>query len=492
LNDRFAFDDISRKDYYCKDGLDTELALKDMERVMIFTYEPFLFYLKSYANRRSSLEARSERDVMRMLKSIEIGSTETQIPTGKNTYRTVRNKISLKTLYDDGEGVHANKNRFLVKGIRFISDDPQEFSYFRGYPWKPIINPDYNIIQPWLDHVKNNLCSGNDNVYSHLIDLMAFIVQKPGKKTTVAPLIIGGQGCGKGDFFALPLTELFGSYALPNTTKIENIIGKYNSLTEHKVFIVCNEMQDEKNAKWLNTDDLKSFITEYDIEYESKYVNKREGENVANPWFFSNHDLPIRLENDDRRFFVIKATRVLCNSGKINFVYFNELYKVIKQELFTATLGTYLLQERNLDKFNPRDFPMTEAKEDMIHASKESWQLFFEENIEEFVVGNEGDGYVSKKCYEDYRQYCTEGGYAPFSLVKFGMRIKRFVDIIPRKRNKQVVRYYKINDEGMKIYNKIQEEIEGLEEVKSSVNQLEREVKKQEINEVVKSVFDKQ
>jgi hypothetical protein len=469
LNDTFAFDNISRKNYNSEDGLDTELALKDMERVMIFTYVPYIFYLKSKMDRKFRLEAKSEQEVMRMLKSIVIGSEEIRIPTGKKTFKTVTNKVTLKSLFDDGEGENANKNRFLVKGIRFISDDPEEFSYFRGWPWKPIINPDYKIIQPWLDHVKNNICAKNEDIYNHVINLIAFIVQNPGKKTTVAPLIIGGQGCGKGDFFAVPLVKLFGKYALPNTTKMETIIGKYNSLTEHKVFIVCNEMQDEKNAKYLNNDDLKSFITEYDIEYESKYVNKREGENVANPWFFSNHDLPIRLENDDRRYFVIKASRVLCKLGKINFEYFSKLDKVVKNELFTETLGTYLLQERKLDEFNPRDFPMTEAKEDMIHASKKSWQLFFEENIEQFVNGNKGDGYISKDCYANYRLYCTEGGYIPFSLVKFGMKIKRFVDIIPRKRNAKVVRYYKINAEGMKLYNILQKELEGLEEEQSVI-----------------------
>ena len=103
----------------------------------------------------------------------------------------------------------------------------------------------------------------------------AFIYQNPGKKTTTAPIIIGDQGTGKGDFFAVPLAKLYGKYALKNTTKIDKITGKFNTTIEHKVIGFCNEMQDENNTRFLNNDALKSIITEYDIEYESKFVKKR-------------------------------------------------------------------------------------------------------------------------------------------------------------------------------------------------------------------------
>ena len=60
----------------------------------------------------------------------------------------------------------------------------------------------------------------------------------------------------------------------------------------------------------------------------------------------------------------------------------------MKHPLFYQTYATWLL-ERDLTGFDPRKIPMTEAKRDMINASKESWQLFFEEYIHMF--GN-GDG----------------------------------------------------------------------------------------------------
>ena len=309
----------------------------------------------------------------------------------------------------------------------------------------------------FINHIREIICDNNKEVFKYLKKWIAFIVQNPGKKTTTAPIIIGEQGTGKGDFFAIPIATLFGKYALKNTTKIDTFTGRYNTTVENIVFANCNEMQDETNAKFLNGDALKSIITEYDIEYESKFVNKRCGQNVINLIFYSNHDLPIRLENGDRRYMVTKVS----NKRKEDFKHFEELAKTMKDQLFYQTLFTWFY-EMDLKDFNPRSIPKTEAKQDMVHASKESWLLFFEEYIRDFT----GDGYISKDCYKKYQEFCETYGYAAFSQTKFGIRIKRYVDIIQRKRQGEVRRYYTFNNEGLKYYNKYLKELEEIAEEK--------------------------
>ena len=106
--------------------------------------------------------------------------------------------------------------------------------------------------------------------------------------------------------------------------------------------------------------------------------------------FYSNNDLQIMLENGDRRFLVVKVS----NKRKGDFKYFSDLADEMKHPLFYQTLDAWFRSADKMDEFNPREIPETEAKEDIIHASKESWQLFFEENIEEFT----DDGYISKDC----------------------------------------------------------------------------------------------
>ena len=73
LEDNFLFDDIARKNYQIPNGVNEKLLINDMQRTMIFTYEPFLFYLKSVGNNEINLEPRSEKDVIRILENIVVG-----------------------------------------------------------------------------------------------------------------------------------------------------------------------------------------------------------------------------------------------------------------------------------------------------------------------------------------------------------------------------------------------------------------------------------
>jgi phage/plasmid-associated DNA primase len=100
-----------------------------------------------------------------------------------------------------------------------------------------------------------------------------FLLQNPGSKTETAFLIIGEQGTGKNKFFTDVISKLFGRYAIANENNINNIIGRFNSSFENKILVICNELQSINNAKHLNTDCLKSLITDNSCTIESKFVN---------------------------------------------------------------------------------------------------------------------------------------------------------------------------------------------------------------------------
>lgn len=454
LQDNFILNDIATKNYQVDNEVNTDELIKDMKRVMAFTYDPFMFYIKSKSINGLTIQARNETDVIKIMKNIVVGEEIVNIQTGKSTFKQVRNEISLKTLFDKGVGVNQIKNLFLVRGVRFISDDPQELSLFGGYPYHKIDSINHDLINPFLSHIREVICNNNNDIYNYIINWVSFIVQRPGDKTGSAIIITGDKGTGKGEFFTDVISKLFGLYALPNVQRIEDICGKYNSLIEAKVFVVCNEMQSAENNRYMNADALKSLITERTIVYESKYVNARSGECNANFIFVSNHDLPIKLENHDRRYQVTKASDIHCQ----DFNYFNKLSDIINHNEFSINLYNYFLCN-DISGYHPRNIVMTETKSDMINASKESWELFFEENIDKFI----GDGYVSKDCYIDYTEYCKLNGYtSPLSNKTFGLKIKRYVDITQRKRCNVVKRYYSFNNTGLTYYNNYKQLIESM------------------------------
>ena len=84
-----------------------------------------------------------------------------------------------------------NQILFKVKGLKFYSEDPQVFSYFRGYDYKKLDSVKEELIQPFLNHVHDVITDGNDEVYKYILIWIASILQKPNFKTGTALIILG-------------------------------------------------------------------------------------------------------------------------------------------------------------------------------------------------------------------------------------------------------------------------------------------------------------
>jgi hypothetical protein len=81
-----------------------------------------------------------------------------------------------------------------------------------------------------------------------------------------------------------------------NENNSNNIIRRFNRSIENKILIIYNELQSKDNAKHLNTEGLKSLIIDNKVNLESKSMNTRTIDNVANFIIISNNLLPIFLK----------------------------------------------------------------------------------------------------------------------------------------------------------------------------------------------------
>jgi hypothetical protein len=155
--------------------------------------------------------------------------------------------------------------------------------------------------------------------------------------------------------------------------------------------VICNELQSLDNAKHLNTDCLKSLITDNICTIESKFVNIGTIDNVSNFIFVSNNYLPIKIENGDRRYVIFKTS----NESKNNFEYFDKLNKTFTQEFYNELYNFFI--NRNLRDFNTRVISIININNDMIENCKKSKLLFFADNISKFM-----NRYHCKLAYFDY------------------------------------------------------------------------------------------
>lgn len=166
---------------------------------------------------------------------------------------------------------------------------------------------DETKIKGFLDHIREVIANNNEEVYEYILNWFSFIMQNPNGKTETALVITGEQGKGK-NIFTNILCDLLNRYSNRNITNIDHIIGKFNTSVENMKLIVCNELSSAETNKYLNSDSLKSVITEKTITIEEKNLSPRIAENVCNLILVSNNEIPVKLEYGDRRYVVSRSS----------------------------------------------------------------------------------------------------------------------------------------------------------------------------------------
>jgi CRISPR/Cas system type I-B associated protein Csh2 (Cas7 group RAMP superfamily) len=116
------------------------------------------------------------------------------------------------------------------------------------------------------------------------------------------------------------------------------------------------------------------------------------------------------------------------------------LNKTFTHEFYNELYNFFI--NRDLNNFNARLIPKTDIKNDMIERCKESWLLFFEDNISKFMKR-----YPRKLAYIDYANYCRDVNYMPFSNTKFGLKLKNVVICFKTTKDYKTVRYYQIKED---------------------------------------------
>lgn len=430
INSSFGIKDLREKDYrlpYQKYGIKVGEFLTDLRRIFVFIDcgNP-TFIIKKYdaLNKSYTLEYLTFQSAKELLKSINLGKC-------LKSYN--EKTITAWDVYDAGK----NKNIFRRDDMCFYSSEPNIFSYFSGYNYNIEGEVDMKIIQPFLSHIKNIICDNNAELYEYILSWFSFIVQKPSAKTGVAIVITGDQGSGK-NVFTNVLCKILGSYANPNVNAIENIVGKFNTSLENKKLIICNELTSADANKYLDSDRLKSVLTEDRVELNQKCIAIRSIENVCNLIFVSNNNVPVKIEEGDRRYVVTHTSSSKIGDHK----YFDSLLSGFTEE-FYENLFRYFMR-RDITKWNNRILPETEAKDDIVEASRSSYEMFISSCKSEFM---KEVGYQTTQAYLDYQNYAKKFGYISCSLKKFGSEMKRYCDRIRKKVDSKQIYYYKLKPE---------------------------------------------
>jgi putative DNA primase/helicase len=272
---------------------------------------------------------------------------------------------------------------------------------WRGWPNKPKEGKCDAVLSLFA-----HMCSGENNsveLAAWGLKWHAYPLQNPGAKMQTAMVIHGPQGTGK-NFWTETFLQIYGEYGgLIDQAAIED---KHNDYLSRKLYLIADEIVARADRYHIKNQ-LKGLITNKYIRINPKHFQSYQEANHANIVFLSNERIPVVLEEDDRRHFVIWTPPPKPP----------EFYKQVQFEIENGGIEAlyYYLLSIDLGDFNEHSKPpMTIAKRELIDLSKDSILRFYEQWKDKQIDGVPFDiPAPNEGVYEFYRAWCGHEGIKP-------------------------------------------------------------------------------
>ena len=216
--------------------------------------------------------------------------------------------------------------------------------------------------------MKEVLCSSDKKQAYYMMNMIMRIAI--GQKLQKSMFLYSGPGTGK-----TMLTWFLRKMVLgPNiTTKCANekiITGQFNKELEGRCLLVLEEMSNSKSTDWITfANRLKDFIDSDTLMIEEKHKTSYPVTNITNLIISSNNSKTIRLDRDDRRYFIPDISEKYVENGTGMDHYYAPLDRAIKNPEVGKAFYSYALEYVRLNPdFDERKIPMTKTKLMMINS----------------------------------------------------------------------------------------------------------------------------
>ena len=201
-------------------------------------------------------------------------------------------------------------------------------------------------IKPFLDHVEYLIPINDER--SQFLDWLAHNEQKPGELPHFHYLMIAEcQGVGRNWLSGVFANMWSGNVAI-NFDLSRSLQNGFNQALSRKRLVVVDEINEGgKSTRWAHAETLKSMVTASHREINVKFGTMHSEVNCARWLLFSNHLTALPLDDDDRRWTVIRNPNEAREPE-----YYQRLYGLLKDQLFISSVRQFLI-ERDISKFNP-------------------------------------------------------------------------------------------------------------------------------------------
>jgi hypothetical protein len=207
------------------------------------------------------------------------------------------NKPKIFTTFDETYYNVFRENKILATRHQ-VKADRLDFIDFKKYPNIKILLDNLFQKKEYLDYFINWLSTIANTL----------------KKNRTAIVLKGIQGSGKGLLYEYLISYLF-NYDNCITISNDQLKSRFNEELENILFVVANEIKGDFKDGNTSFEKLKQWITDKDILIEGKNLKPRKITNFFNIMIFSNHDTPLQIQPNDRRYTVLTT-----NNIKIDYI----------------------------------------------------------------------------------------------------------------------------------------------------------------------------
>jgi hypothetical protein len=237
-------------------------------------------------------------------------------------------------------------------------------------------------IQPRLnkvyDHIKNVLCSGNEQQYEFFINFIACTFG--GRKVRKAIMAISKERTGKGLIINNLIHGILGDQFL-KTSSTEDII-KYTKKFEGRLLLNFDELPVQTDFKAIS-DIMKSLITEPDFNCRGIYAEGYQQLNTFNIIITSNNNCINLTQSNNTKYVCLDVSEKMIG----NYDYFEEMVVIVKCEHIKLAFYNDMMERfKTLDKWNEdRAMPVSET---YMFKVIEALPTFYKYIKEQYILKN--------------------------------------------------------------------------------------------------------
>lgn len=371
----------------------------------------------------------------------------------RNRYRHIKVQVGVN---DQGHPImkaagnfwvdHPNRRQYDTIVFAPGQEVDNAYNLWRGFSCDALPG---NKHESFLAHVRENVCSGNQDHFNYVVGWMARAVQHPDSPGEVAVVLRGKRGTGK-SFFAKTFGQLWGRHYL-QVSDSKHLVGSFNAHLRDTVVLFGDEAFFAGDKKHESV--LKTLITEEMLVVEGKGVDAEAGPNYTHLILASNESWVVPAGMDERRFFVME----ISDNRKQDLNYFKKL----KQDLDDGGRENLLhfLMTYDLTEYEVRSVPQTKALlEQKILSMEPHVQWLFEKMREERIIRGDSEWrekVPKDRLYDDYiNDLKDQGRNFRLSRTSFGKFLSEsFPPGFPLSKQ-EMIDVAVINDHGQEVLMK--------------------------------------